>query len=129
MKEVNAFGKQEKLKGFEMIRGCVIETEPFSVENELLTPTQKAKRPVIQEHTVLTLTFVNYQLHKYLQTKTIIKTKNRPSTRQPLKLCTPSNNMTYLSLITNKLHSALLNNIKFGIHNDIRINYDEFYSQ
>ena len=34
--------------GFEMIRGCVIETEPFSVENELLTPTQKAKRPVIQ---------------------------------------------------------------------------------
>ena len=31
-----------------MIRGCVIETEPFSVENELLTPTQKAKRPVIQ---------------------------------------------------------------------------------
>ena len=34
--------------GFEMIRSCVIETEPFSVENELLTPTQKAKRPVIQ---------------------------------------------------------------------------------
>ena len=48
LKEVNAFGKAEKLKGFEMIRACVIETEPFSVENELLTPTQKAKRPVIQ---------------------------------------------------------------------------------
>ena len=67
MKEVNAFGKQEKLKGFEMIRGCVIETEPFSVENELLTPTQKAKRPVIQEHTVFTLVFINNQLHKCLQ--------------------------------------------------------------
>jgi len=48
LKQVNAFGKAEKLKGFEMIRGVVIETEPFSVENELLTPTQKAKRPVIQ---------------------------------------------------------------------------------
>jgi len=49
MKAINAFGKENKLKGFEMIRGCVVETEPFSVENGLLTPTQKAKRPVIQE--------------------------------------------------------------------------------
>ena len=48
-KAINAFGKENKLKGFEMIRGCVVETEPFSVENGLLTPTQKAKRPVIQE--------------------------------------------------------------------------------
>jgi len=49
MKAINAFGKENKLKGFEMIRGCVVESEPFSVENGLLTPTQKAKRPVIQQ--------------------------------------------------------------------------------
>ena len=48
-KAINAFGKENKLKGFEMIRGCIVETEAFSVENGLLTPTQKAKRPVIQE--------------------------------------------------------------------------------
>jgi len=46
MKQINSHAKEnDKLKGFEMIRGCVIETELFSVENELLTPTQKAKRP------------------------------------------------------------------------------------
>lgn len=46
MKEINAHAKaNDALKGFEMIRGIHIETELFSVENELLTPTQKAKRP------------------------------------------------------------------------------------
>ena len=62
MKTVNDFGKSENLKsrsfiffnplirklGFEMIRACLIETEPFTVQNGLLTPTQKAKRFAIQ---------------------------------------------------------------------------------
>jgi len=48
LKIINTYGKSQKLKGFEMIRACVLESEPFTVENDLLTPTQKAKRPVIQ---------------------------------------------------------------------------------
>ena len=62
MKTVNDFGKSENLKGrsfiflnpliqnlgFERIRACLIETEPFTVQNGLLTPTQKAKRFAIQ---------------------------------------------------------------------------------
>eukprot|EP00889_Picochlorum_renovo_P003946 jgi/Picre1/30976/NNA_006334.t1 len=34
-----------KLKGFEMIKDLHFETEEFSVENDLLTPTFKPKRP------------------------------------------------------------------------------------
>ncbi|KAI8107268.1 hypothetical protein M9434_001911 [Picochlorum sp. BPE23] len=34
-----------KLKGFEMIKNLHFETEEFSVENDLLTPTFKPKRP------------------------------------------------------------------------------------
>lgn len=50
MKQINNGAKlNDKLKGFEMVRGCHIETELFSVENGLLTPTQKAKRPQLLE--------------------------------------------------------------------------------
>lgn len=49
MKQINTMAKtNDKLKGFEMIRACHIETELFSIENGLLTPTSKAKRPQIQ---------------------------------------------------------------------------------
>jgi len=46
MKNLNDTAKEhDKLKGFEMIRAIHIETDPFTPENGLLTPTQKAKRP------------------------------------------------------------------------------------
>jgi len=46
MKAMNDEAKAtDHLKGFEMIRGIHIEHTLFSVENGLLTPTQKAKRP------------------------------------------------------------------------------------
>ncbi len=31
-----------------MVRGLILDTEMFSVENELLTPTFKLKRPQLQ---------------------------------------------------------------------------------
>ena len=41
--------KEGKLKGFETVRAVYLEPELFSVENELLTPTFKLKRPQLQK--------------------------------------------------------------------------------
>jgi len=49
MSELNKAAKEHKLKGFEMARAIHIEPVPFSVENDLLTPTFKAKRPQLKE--------------------------------------------------------------------------------
>ncbi|KAI7887248.1 uncharacterized protein EV154DRAFT_520724 [Mucor mucedo] len=44
LKTLNAYGKQNDLKGFEQIRAVHLTSEEFSVENDLLTPTFKLKR-------------------------------------------------------------------------------------
>ena len=41
--------KADKLKGFEVVKKLLLDPEPFSVENELLTPTFKYKRPQLQK--------------------------------------------------------------------------------
>jgi len=46
--ELTATAKEEKLKGFEQMKDIVLEAEPFSVEDELMTPTFKLKRPQLQ---------------------------------------------------------------------------------
>jgi len=45
---MTATAKEGKLKGFELVRAVYLEPEPFAVENELLTPTFKLKRPQLQ---------------------------------------------------------------------------------
>lgn len=45
--EMNKTGKEQKLKGFEFARAIYLEPEPFSPENDLLTPTFKPKRPQV----------------------------------------------------------------------------------
>ncbi|RKP27272.1 hypothetical protein SYNPS1DRAFT_12943 [Syncephalis pseudoplumigaleata] len=48
LRQLNAFGKQNDLKGFENVKNIRLEHEPFSVENDLLTPTFKIKRQPVQ---------------------------------------------------------------------------------
>eukprot|EP00889_Picochlorum_renovo_P004400 jgi/Picre1/31430/NNA_006782.t1 len=49
LKSLAATAKEEKLKGFEIPKAVFIESELFSVENDLLTPTFKSKRPQLQK--------------------------------------------------------------------------------
>lgn len=46
---LNATAKEAKLKGFEMAKTIHLESVLFSVENDLLTPTFKSKRPQLQK--------------------------------------------------------------------------------
>ena len=39
----------DKLKGFEVVKKLLLDPEPFNVENELLTPRFKFKRPQLQK--------------------------------------------------------------------------------
>ncbi|XP_038610895.1 long-chain-fatty-acid--CoA ligase 1 isoform X2 [Tachyglossus aculeatus] len=43
-------GKEAGLKSFEQVKGIALHSELFSVENGLLTPTLKAKRPELRKH-------------------------------------------------------------------------------
>ncbi|KAI0112118.1 AMP-binding enzyme [Nemania sp. FL0031] len=45
LKHLEDIGKKHKFNGYERVRNCVLDVEPFSIENELLTPTLKLKRP------------------------------------------------------------------------------------
>ncbi|KAI2632004.1 acetyl-CoA synthetase-like protein [Hypoxylon sp. NC1633] len=45
IKHLGDIGKKHKFNGFEHVRNCVLDVEPFTVENQLLTPTLKLKRP------------------------------------------------------------------------------------
>ena len=44
MKDIKQLSKENGLLGFEFVRAIHVEHEPFSVENELMTPTFKVKR-------------------------------------------------------------------------------------
>ncbi|NWU64289.1 ACSL1 ligase, partial [Pterocles burchelli] len=43
-------GKESGLKSFEQVKDIVVHTEMFSIENGLLTPTLKAKRPELRKY-------------------------------------------------------------------------------
>ncbi|KAI9725514.1 MAG: hypothetical protein M1828_003185 [Chrysothrix sp. TS-e1954] len=45
MSELNKVGKKNKFNNWERVRNVMMLLEPFSIENELLTPTLKLKRP------------------------------------------------------------------------------------
>ncbi|MCJ1305728.1 hypothetical protein MMC08_008544 [Hypocenomyce scalaris] len=45
VKELERVGRKNKFAGYERVRNCYLYLDPFTIENELLTPTLKLKRP------------------------------------------------------------------------------------
>ncbi|XP_070544207.1 long-chain-fatty-acid--CoA ligase 5-like [Ptychodera flava] len=43
-------GKEGGLKSFEQVKDIFLSAEMFTIENELLTPTMKSKRPALKKH-------------------------------------------------------------------------------
>ncbi|KAK7112665.1 long-chain-fatty-acid--CoA ligase 5-like isoform X1 [Littorina saxatilis] len=50
LEDMLATGKKAELKGFEQVLDIALEPEPFSLEDGLLTPTFKNKRPQLRRH-------------------------------------------------------------------------------
>ncbi|XP_027936607.1 long chain acyl-CoA synthetase 6, peroxisomal [Vigna unguiculata] len=48
--EMDAAGRDAQLRGFEFVKAVTLVTEPFTLENGLLTPTFKIKRPQAKEY-------------------------------------------------------------------------------
>ncbi|KAL6720179.1 medium-chain fatty acid-CoA ligase faa2 [Lecanora helva] len=45
LKELDKIGKKNGFAGYERVRNCYLMLDPFTIDNELLTPTLKLKRP------------------------------------------------------------------------------------
>jgi long-chain acyl-CoA synthetase len=48
--DLKKLGTASGLKGFELVRQIHLCAAPFAVDNELLTPTFKNKRPALRKH-------------------------------------------------------------------------------
>jgi long-chain acyl-CoA synthetase len=53
--ELNKIGKENKLNSIEQVKAVHLSPEQFTVENDLLTPTLKAKRPQLRRHFAATI--------------------------------------------------------------------------
>ncbi|KAG0297871.1 Long chain acyl-CoA synthetase 7 peroxisomal [Dissophora globulifera] len=49
LQELAVFGRESELHGFELLKDIYLTPEPFSIENDLLTPTFKLKRLAAKE--------------------------------------------------------------------------------
>ncbi|KAJ9141897.1 Long chain acyl-CoA synthetase 7, peroxisomal [Pleurostoma richardsiae] len=45
LKLLDGIGRHHKFNSYERVRNCYMDIEPFTIDNELLTPTLKLKRP------------------------------------------------------------------------------------
>jgi len=48
--ELQKIGKENKLNSMEQVKAVHVTSDPFSIENGLLTPTMKSKRPQLRKH-------------------------------------------------------------------------------
>ncbi|KAJ5071172.1 long-chain-fatty-acid--coa ligase 5 [Anaeramoeba ignava] len=48
--DISKLGRRENRFGFEIVRNFIVEPNPFSVENEMLTTTMKLRRKVIEQN-------------------------------------------------------------------------------
>ncbi|KAG9457767.1 hypothetical protein H6P81_002275 [Aristolochia fimbriata] len=48
--ELQSTAKKNKLRGFEYIKGVILDYQPFDVERDLMTPTMKKKRTHLLKH-------------------------------------------------------------------------------
>ncbi|KAJ7980067.1 Long-Chain Acyl-CoA Synthetase [Quillaja saponaria] len=48
--DMDAVGREAQLRGFEFVKAVTLVLEPFTLENGLLTPTYKIKRPQAKEY-------------------------------------------------------------------------------
>lgn len=46
LKDLDRVGRKNKFAGYERVKNIIVDVDPFTIENELLTPTLKLKRPV-----------------------------------------------------------------------------------
>ncbi|KDO34835.1 hypothetical protein SPRG_00896 [Saprolegnia parasitica CBS 223.65] len=49
LRDIVAVGKKGKLHGFELIKALLLHPEPFTIENNLATPTFKVKRSEVKK--------------------------------------------------------------------------------
>jgi long-chain acyl-CoA synthetase len=50
LSDIRAFSEQNKLNGFETVKAIYVDSSPFSLENDLMTPTFKLKRQKARDH-------------------------------------------------------------------------------
>ncbi|XP_020597606.1 long chain acyl-CoA synthetase 6, peroxisomal-like [Phalaenopsis equestris] len=63
--EMDDIGKQAQLRGFEFAKSVTLVPEPFTLENGLLTPTFKVKRPRAKAYFATVITAMYAELSKF----------------------------------------------------------------
>ncbi|KMZ63421.1 Long-Chain Acyl-CoA Synthetase [Zostera marina] len=50
LREISKVATSHKMRGFEVLKGIYLDSEPFDIERDLITPTYKKKRPQLKKY-------------------------------------------------------------------------------
>ncbi|KAM0845403.1 hypothetical protein ACQ4PT_056404 [Festuca glaucescens] len=64
LEDMDSIGKEAQLRGFEFVKAITLVAEPFTLENGLLTPTFKVKRPQAKAYFAKEITDMYAQLNE-----------------------------------------------------------------